>query len=90
VPAVFLSYGPNGKGARTTTGALIANPAGPAPTPPATDADEYENTDQDDIFVSRSRSASGGTLGEFDDLVDWLPTSVLVSKMTTAGVPPGP
>lgn len=90
LPAVILSYGPNGKGAITTSGALIPPPVTPPPGPPVLNTDELENTDQDNIFVSRSRSVAGGTLGEFDDLVDWLPTAVLVSKMTTAGVPPGP
>ncbi len=90
VPAVILSFGPNGKGAMTTSGALVPAAAGPAATPPATNSDEYQNSNLDNIFVSRSRSAAGGALGEFDDLVDWLPTAVLVSRMTAAGVPPAP
>ncbi|HEY8100791.1 MAG TPA: prepilin-type N-terminal cleavage/methylation domain-containing protein [Burkholderiaceae bacterium] len=90
LPAVVLSFGPNGKGAITSTGILIPAPAGPAPTPPATNADEYENTNQNNLFVSRAKSVTGGTLGEFDDQVAYLSSLVIINRMTAAGVPPGP
>jgi len=89
LPVVLVSYGPNGKGAITTSGALIPAPAAPVPGPPS-NSDEYENTDQDTTFVSRPRSAVGGALGEFDDQVAWLTSFELVNKMTAAGKAPAP
>jgi prepilin-type N-terminal cleavage/methylation domain-containing protein len=91
LPAVVLSFGPNGKGAITSTGALIPAATGPAATPPATNADEYRNSLANaTVFISRPKSAIGGALGEFDDQVAWLSSAVLVTKMTSAGAPPPP
>lgn len=94
LPAVVLSFGPNGKGAITSTGALIPSATGPNATAPATNADEFINFNANAttsvIFVSHPKSAVGGTLGEFDDQVVWLSSAVLVTKMTNAGVPPAP
>jgi type II secretory pathway pseudopilin PulG len=74
--AVVLSHGPNGWGSRTIDGnTLLAAP---------TSADELANTDIDSIFVSRTATASGSTAGEFDDLVLWVPTSLLFNRMVAA------
>lgn len=94
LPAVVLSFGPNGKGAITSTGAQIPQAAGPNAPAPATNADEFINFNANAItsvvFVSHPKSVIGGTLGEFDDQVTWLSSAVLVTKMTNAGVPPAP
>jgi prepilin-type N-terminal cleavage/methylation domain-containing protein len=84
LPLVVVSHGKNGFGARSITGFL--NPA------PAS-ADELENTngrnaaDTADTanvnFVSHVQSMPGAT--EFDDIVVWLPTSIIFSKMVAAG-----
>jgi prepilin-type N-terminal cleavage/methylation domain-containing protein len=70
VPAVVLSHGANGAGAFNMIGGT-----NPAPT----GADELENTDGDIIFVSKASDAA------FDDLVIWVPSSVLVNRMITTG-----
>jgi len=70
VPAVVLSHGSNGAGAFNMIGG-----ANPAPT----GADELENSDNDIRFVSRISEAG------FDDLVMWVPPSVLTNRMINAG-----
>jgi prepilin-type N-terminal cleavage/methylation domain-containing protein len=94
LPAVVLSFGPNGKGAITSTGALIPSATGPNATPPATNSDEYVNFNANAItsviFVSRPKSAVGGALGEFDDQVAWLSSPTLIAKMAAAGKAPLP
>jgi prepilin-type N-terminal cleavage/methylation domain-containing protein len=76
-PAVILSHGKNGLGGRNAT----TNAANPAPV----SADELENTDGDTTFVSRAQSATGSGAGEFDDVVTWIPRSVLLNRMVAAG-----
>ena len=94
-PALVLSSGPNGLGGVfAATATALAPPAGGA-------ADEIENTDGDAIFVSRlhSRGAAGcddadeSTVPpppscEFDDIVAWVPTPVLMARMVEARVLP--
>jgi len=46
-----------------------------------TQADEMENADGDDDFVSRPASADGA----FDDIVVWLPGALLTGRMIIAG-----
>ncbi|MBI4988897.1 MAG: type II secretion system protein [Rhodocyclales bacterium] len=70
VPAVVLSHGANGAGAFNLSGGT-----NPAPT----DANELENTDSDDTLVSRTSDAG------FDDLVTWVPPTVLMNRMITTG-----
>ena len=75
-PAVVMSHGPNGYGAingQTRTANI-------APT----SNDELANTDGNTSFVSRSLTAAGSAAGEFDDLVVWLSTSILLNKMIMA------
>jgi type II secretory pathway pseudopilin PulG len=49
---------------------------------PTTDADELQNTNGDVTFVQHAQT--GGN-GGFDDLVIWLPTSILTHRMIAAG-----
>jgi type II secretory pathway pseudopilin PulG len=70
IPAIVLSYGPNGFGAINTLGGTNAAPTG---------ADELENTNADGSFVSKTPAPA------FDDLVVWVPATVLINRMITAG-----
>lgn len=76
VPAVLVSYGPNGWGGRNINGSTLAAP---------TSADEKENTNTDVNFVSRTPSKAGDASGEFDDLVVWISDSLLKSRVCPAG-----
>lgn len=94
-PAVVLSTGPNGLGGiDAATGRPLALPNGGA-------ADENENVDADSTFVSRIHShgaaacddadeSSVPTLPscEFDDIVVWIPTPVLMARLIDARVLP--
>ncbi|HRK78209.1 MAG TPA: prepilin-type N-terminal cleavage/methylation domain-containing protein [Thiobacillus sp.] len=82
VPVVLVSYGANGRGARN-----VNIPFGsPTPAlPPGTSANEIENLDADHRYVSRPPSKPGDAAGEFDDLVAWLPFSVLINRVCPAG-----
>lgn len=75
--AIVMSHGKNGFGAMSATNNL----QNPAPV----SADELENTDMDVTFVSRVQTAVGTTAGEFDDIVAWLPRTVLFNRMVAAG-----
>lgn len=58
-------------------------------TAPAVGMDEQENVDgTDGIFVWHEPRAAGATGGEFDDLVTWIPVSLLYGRMVAAGVLP--
>lgn len=46
-------------------------------------ADEAENTDVDGTFVSHTPSGAAGN--EFDDMVVWLPSAIIVNRMAVAG-----
>ena len=94
-PALVLSSGPNG------LGGVFAATATALPPPAGGAADEMENTDGDAVFVSRlhSRGAAGcddadeSTMPpppscEFDDIVAWIPTPVLMARMVEARVLP--
>jgi type II secretory pathway pseudopilin PulG len=75
-PAIVLSHGRNGYGAvNALTRTLNA---------PAESADELANSDGNSVYVSRTISAPGAATGEFDDMVVWLSTAVLLNKMITA------
>jgi prepilin-type N-terminal cleavage/methylation domain-containing protein len=76
LPAVLLSHGKNGRGARSATGAALPAPLG---------ADELENSDADRDFVSHALSAANGAGGEFDDSVSWLSAPILFNRMVQAG-----
>lgn len=76
VPAVILSHGKNGFGARNMAGGVNAAPTG---------VNEQENTDGDATFVSNPPVGVGGTGGEFDDIVVWLTPNILFNRMIQAG-----
>ena len=94
-PAVVHSAGPNGLGGLgTVTGTAL-------PPPAATSADELENADADATFVSRTHSRGAETcddvdevsvppppLCEFDDLVTWISTPLLMGRLVEARVLP--
>lgn len=91
VPAVILSYGKNGYGAINSSGNQNPLPcntcAGPPPVPPPCTnacADEFENTNSNTNFVSRTPSLPGSPAGEFDDEVSWLSAGLLHSRMISA------
>ncbi len=46
-------------------------------------ADERENADNDNCFISRDYSTAAGR--EFDDLVSWLSPNILFNRMVAAG-----
>lgn len=76
VPAVLVSYGPNGWGALNISGKTLKNP---------TSNDELENTDTDTSFVSRSPTRADSASGEFDDLVVWISDGLLKSRVCPSG-----
>lgn len=78
IPAVIVSHGKNGYGARNASGS--ANQP-----PPATNLREIENTNGNTIFISNTSVGTGGTGGEFDDLVVWLSPNILFNRMIQAG-----
>ena len=88
VPAVVVSLGSNGYGAIN-----LQNVAQPAP--PAINLDEAQNVNVATlVFLSRtpteiqagcSDTAAGVPYCEFDDIVTWIPTSILISRMIAAG-----
>ena len=79
VPAVILSHGGNTWGATSSAGAVIAQP-------PAANINETNNANAaDDVFISSSPVGLGGTGGEFDDIVTWLPATILFNRMLQAG-----
>jgi prepilin-type N-terminal cleavage/methylation domain-containing protein len=70
VPVVIWSVGPN---AATTGGASVDEAQNPNPVGGSADR----------IFVSRTKS--GGTSGEFDDIVTWIGAPSLFNRMVAAG-----
>jgi len=54
-----------------------------AATSGGTSGDEIENLDNDRIFVSRTKS--GGTSGEFDDLLTWMGAPSVFNRLVAAG-----
>lgn len=71
VPAIVVSHGPNGLGSYT--------PAGGAPPTTAT-GDEFDNTDNNNHFVSHDFVQNG-----FDDIVIWVSPNILLNRMVAAG-----
>lgn len=72
ISAIIVSHGPNGWGALNSNGTVQAAPTG---------ADEIENTNGDTKFISRAPTPASATTTEFDDIVVWLPTTLLVSRV---------
>ena len=94
-PAAVLSSGPNGLGGLdAATGAALPLPDGGA-------GDEIENADGDAVFVSRIHSRGGAPCDdadetsappppscEFDDLIVWISTPVLMARLVEARMLP--
>jgi prepilin-type N-terminal cleavage/methylation domain-containing protein len=78
VPVVVASLGPNGWGARNVNGNTLAAPSG---------ADELENLDGNNRYVSRTPTKPGNPSGEFDDLVTWISYSLLFPRVCPTGCP---
>lgn len=77
--AVVVSHGGNGFGAKNMT---QTSPDNDMPMP--TGADELENTDKNNIFVSHTPTPRNSG-NEFDDLVTWISPNVLFNRMVAAG-----
>lgn len=76
--AVILSHGTNGFGAKNLN---ATNPANQEPAP--TGADELENNNNDNTFVSHTPTPQGSA-NEFDDMLVWISPKVLINRMITA------
>ena len=76
VPVVVISHGPNGWGGRNVKNTTLAAPTG---------ADELENLDANNLYVSRTPSQPGAPAGEFDDLTTWISFNVLINRVCPAG-----
>ncbi len=81
IPVVLVSHGPNGWGAISSSGNPIGNP-------PAANVNETENTGvvANAVYVANPPVAAGLAGGEFDDIVTWLPFSLILNRMLQAGV----
>jgi prepilin-type N-terminal cleavage/methylation domain-containing protein len=78
VPAVIFSHGRNNWGTSNTNTAF--------PDSSATNVDEDANAGANITFTYRPFSANtGATGGEFDDMIVWLPMTVLANRMVAAG-----
>ncbi len=74
IPVVILSHGTNGFGAINSGGGVNLV---------ATSADELENSNSNDDFVSHTPTPAGAN--EFDDLVTWISPNILYSRLIAAG-----
>jgi type II secretory pathway pseudopilin PulG len=78
-PLIILSHGANGYGATQENGVVLTNSS-------TSNGDEQRNFGPGNIFVNRvhteKKTAPGG---EFDDIVTWIPTSILFNRMVAAG-----
>jgi len=93
--AVIVSFGPNGYCGMRPDGTQVPPATGACPTSGAATTDEFENSDTDDrTFVSRpyttgsancADNTEGSIFCEFDDLVVWISTSLLLGKLVEAG-----
>ena len=82
LPAVILSFGKNGWGAINSNTPIGANGV---PQASPTSADELENVNGNWNYVSRAPTEASPTTTEFDDLVVWLPTAMLFSRVCPEG-----
>ncbi|WP_217126977.1 type II secretion system protein [Hydrogenophilus thiooxidans] len=65
--------------------AVLIVPGANAANMSTTGVDEQENVDNDRDFVAHEKRGPGGSGGEFDDLVDFIPPALLASRMIAAG-----
>ena len=78
VPVVLISHGPNSRGARNSN--IPFGTATPAP-PAATVANELQNLGTPQNTCTTSSFVSTNPTDVFDDLVTWLPFTVLISRV---------
>jgi len=76
--AIILSHGTNGFGAINLN---ATSPANQEPVPTGTD--ELENTNKNNLFVSRVPTSQNSS-NEFDDMLVWISPKVLINKMISA------
>lgn len=75
--------------ALTTTAVGVIFSLGPnGPRGVAGGADETANQNADQVFVWHTPVDVGGTNGEFDDLMTWIPAPMLFNRMLQAGTLP--
>ena len=55
---------------------------------PSGSPDENANLNGDAVFVSRPPSPAGGAGGAFDDMLVWIPASIVYSRLIVAGALP--
>ena len=80
VPAVIFSHGRNNYGT-SDSGTAFADGS-----TPNTNIDEDTNASATVTFIYRPRSENtAATGGEFDDIVSWVPVTILFNRMVTAG-----
>lgn len=98
LPAVIVSHGRNGYGARDDLGNVLAVPATVStdemeningrnnPTAGTSNPDTADSVAASRLdFVSRIQTESGTVPDEFDDLVAWLSPGILFNRMVAAG-----
>ncbi len=79
IPVVLISHGPNGNGAAFENGITPAYTWG-------ANSDEQINATNNTHAVSRTPTENiTAPGGEFDDIVVWIPTSILFNRMVAAG-----
>lgn len=77
---VVYSHGKNGLGAIRPDGT-------PSSAIPPSTVDEVQNqSGAGGIFISRSQTDATSTAGEFDDLMVWMPSTLLTAKLFAAGL----
>jgi len=75
--------------ALTNSAVAVVFSLGPnGPRGAAGGADETANQNNDRIFVWHTPVDAGGTNGEFDDLMTWIPAPLLFNRMLQAGTLP--
>ncbi len=82
IPAVVVSFGPQGDQVWTRSGFRCP---GDGRAPAGFSAAETDNCDGDQDFVDAGYRRRDDSAGRFDDLLTWLPDTVLKSRMVRAG-----
>jgi prepilin-type N-terminal cleavage/methylation domain-containing protein len=78
VAFALISHGPNGWGALNVNDTMLTDSSG---------ADEFHNTKANLPVVSRTPTNAASASGEFDDLVNWLSLTTLMSRACPDGCP---
>lgn len=82
VPAVVVSFGPQGGQVWTSSGFQCPGDGAPAA---GFSAAETENCDGDQTFADAGYRAADDPDGRFDDMLIWVPNAVLKARMVDAG-----